>query len=481
LPSLPFASVWSAIVGSLERLEPLFGGLPAALEAKARGAATIPRFADGTSTRRRNADPMPVLSVIGCQWGDEGKGKILDLIAERADVVVRYQGGANAGHTVVVGQEKFVFHLLPSGILHPGKRNVIASGVVLDAGQLLEEIEGFEKRGIEIRGRLFVSAAAHLVFPYHKALDRASEGVKGGTKIGTTGRGIGPAYADKIARTGLRVGDLYDARRFADRLRANVTERNKILQALYGAPPLSFDAILAEFQGYAKRLEPYVADTFHLLRDALDAGQYLFVEGAQGVLLDVDFGTYPFVTSSNASALGISAGTGIPPKRVGEVLGVAKAYTTRVGEGPFPTELPPAEADVLRKKGEEFGATTGRPRRCGWFDGVATRFAIQLNGVDSLALTKLDTLSGYDELRVCTAYEIGGETTDRFPVGTTPLDRVVPHYKTMAGWREPVDHVRRFADLPQAARDYVDFVEDFLRVRATIVSVGPARDQTIFR
>ncbi len=424
---------------------------------------------------------MPVLSVIGAQWGDEGKGKILDLIAAKADVVVRYQGGANAGHTVVVGQEKFVFHLLPSGILHPGKRNVIASGIVLDCGQLLEEIEGFTKRGIEIAGRLFVSAAAHLVFPYHKALDRASEGVKGGTKIGTTGRGIGPAYADKISRTGLRVGDLYDEARFAARLRANVDEKNKILRALYDAAPLSFDAIQAEFRGYAKQLQPYVVDTFHLLRDCLDAGQYVFIEGAQGILLDVDFGTYPFVTSSNASALGISAGTGIPPKRVGEVLAVAKAYPTRVGEGPFPTELPPAEAELLRKRGEEYGATTGRPRRCGWFDGVAARFAIQVNGVDSLALTKLDTLSGYEKLQVCTAYEIDGQATDRFPVGLTPLDKVKPRYETVAGWSEPLSGVRRFADLPAAAREYVDFIEDFLRVRATILSVGPARDQTIFR
>jgi adenylosuccinate synthase len=423
---------------------------------------------------------MPVLSVIGTQWGDEGKGKILDLIAERADVVVRYQGGANAGHTVVVGQEKFVFHLLPSGILHPGKRNVIANGVVLDAGQLLEEIDGFEKRGLAIRGRLFVSAAAHLVFPYHKALDRASEGVKGGTRIGTTGRGIGPAYADKIARTGLRVGDLYDAR-FRDRLRANVAEKNKMLQAIYGAEPLDYDAIEAEFAGHADRLKPFVCDTFHLLRAALDAGEYLFIEGAQGILLDVDFGTYPFVTSSNSSALGISAGTGIPPKRVGEVIGVAKAYTTRVGEGPFPTEMPPAEAELLRRKGEEYGATTGRPRRCGWFDGVATRFAMEVNGVDAIALTKLDTLSGHETLQICTGYEIAGQATDRFPCGDVPLDRVKPLYEQLPGWREPLTGIRRFADLPQAARDYVDFIEDFVRVRATIVSVGPARDQTIQR
>ena len=439
---------------------------------------TRPARARGPAPELR--ETMPVLSVIGTQWGDEGKGKILDLIAERADVVVRYQGGANAGHTVIVGQEKFVFHLLPSGVLHAGKRNVIANGVVLDAGQLLEEIDGLEKRGIAIKGRLFVSAAAHLVFPYHKALDRASEGVKGGTKIGTTGRGIGPAYADKIARTGLRVGDLYDPR-FRGRLEANVAEKNRMLQGMYGAEPLPFAPILDEFTGYAERLKPYVIDTFHLLREALDAGEYLFIEGAQGILLDVDFGTYPFVTSSNSSALGIAAGTGIPPNRIGEVIGVAKAYTTRVGEGPFPTEMPPAEADALRKKGEEFGATTGRPRRCGWFDGVATRFAMEVNGVAALALTKLDTLSGYDALQVCTGYEIDGRTTDRFPCGDVPLDRVRPVYEKLAGWREPLTGLRRFDDLPEAARDYIDFIEDFVRVRATIVSVGPARDQTIRR
>jgi len=424
---------------------------------------------------------MPVLSVIGAQWGDEGKGKILDLIASKADVVVRYQGGANAGHTVVVGQEKFVFNLLPSGILHPGKKNVIANGVVLDAAQLLAEIDGFQKRGIDLTGRLFVSAAAHLVMPYHKALDRASEGVKGGMRIGTTGRGIGPCYSDKIARTGLRVGDLKNEKRFAERLKANVAEKNVILKALYQAEPLDYAAILAEFRGHAARLAPYVADTFHLLKDCLDGGQYVFIEGAQGMQLDVDFGTYPFVTSSNSSALGITAGTGIAPKRVGEVLGVAKAYTTRVGEGPFPTELPDDEAKLLRERGGEFGAVTGRPRRCGWFDGVAARFAVQVNGVDSLAITKLDTLSGYESLQVCTAYQIGGRTTDRFPCGDVPLDLVKPVYEKLPGWREPLSGMRRIDELPKAARDYVDFLEDFLRARATIVSVGPARDQTITR
>jgi len=424
---------------------------------------------------------MPVLSVIGAQWGDEGKGKILDLIASKADVVVRYQGGANAGHTVVVGQEKFVFNLLPSGILHAGKKNVIANGVVLDAAQLLAEIDGFQKRGIDLTGRLFVSASAHLVMPYHKALDRASEGVKGGMRIGTTGRGIGPCYSDKIARTGLRVGDLRNEARFAERLKANVAEKNVILKALYQAEPLDYAAILAEFRAYAARLAPYVTDTFHLLRDCLDAGQYVFIEGAQGMQLDVDFGTYPFVTSSNSSALGITAGTGIPPKRVGEVLGVAKAYCTRVGEGPFPTELPDDEAKLLRERGGEFGAVTGRPRRCGWFDGVAARFAVQVNGVDSLAITKLDTLSGYEKLKVCTGYEIGGHVTDRFPVGVATLDEVKPRYETLSGWKEEVSGVRKVDELPVAAREYVDFLEDFLRVRATILSVGPARDQTIFR
>ena len=349
--------------------------------------------------------------------GDEGKGKVLDRMAERADLVVRYQGGANAGHTVVVDGEKFFFHLLPSGVLHEGKQNVLASGMVIDPEQLLKEIEHFENRGMNLSGRLFLSAAAHLVLPYHKALDLASEGVKGGLRLGTTGRGIGPTYSDKSARTGIRVGELLDKERFRERLRANVAEKNRLLDLVYGAETLDFEEIFEEYSRHAEALRPYICDTFHLLHDALDAGKYVFIEGAQGIMLDLDFGTYPFVTSSNASTLGIPSGTGIPPKRVGEVIGVAKAYCTRVGEGPFPTEQKGGVGDLLRQKGNEFGTTTGRPRRCGWFDGVASRFAIRINGVDSLALTKLDTLAGVEELKVCTSYKVDGVETDRLPVG----------------------------------------------------------------
>ncbi len=423
---------------------------------------------------------MPVLSVIGTQWGDEGKGKVLDLMAARADLVVRYQGGANAGHTVVVGSEKFVFHLLPSGVLHEDKVNVLASGMVIDPAQLLREVKAFADRGIDLSDRLRLSAAAHVVFPYHKALDTASEGVKGGLRLGTTGRGIGPAYSDKAARTGIRVGDLYHEA-FHERLEANVREKNRALQALYDSEPLSFEEIYSEYSEYARQLRPYVTDTYHLMMDALDAGRYVFIEGAQGILLDLDFGTYPFVTSSNASVLGIASGTGLPPKRVGEVFGVAKAYCTRVGEGPFPTEISGKAAEHLATKGHEFGTTTGRPRRCGWFDAVAARFAVQINGVDSLTLMKLDTMSGLSEVKVCTAYEIDGKRTDRFPVGFPSVADATPQFETLPGWGEEIDNVRRFQDLPDAARNYVHFLEDFLRVKIAIVSVGPARDQTIFR
>ncbi|MFO0980445.1 MAG: adenylosuccinate synthase [Planctomycetota bacterium] len=424
---------------------------------------------------------MPVLSVIGTQWGDEGKGKIIDLIARRADVVVRYQGGANAGHTVVVDGEKFVFHVMPSGALHPGKQNVIANGVVVDPEQLLNEIDEFRKRKIDVEKRLFVSESAHVVMPYHKALDRLSEGVRGGLHIGTTGRGIGPAYADKYARTGIRMRELLDAERFAKHLSANLEEKNEILRFRFQAEPISFDAVLEEYTKYGERLRPFVADTRELLLEAIDAGQYVFIEGAQGTLLDIDFGTYPFVTSSNSSALGIAAGTGIPPKRVGEIMGVSKAYCTRVGEGPFPTEDQSPAGQHLQRVGGEYGATTGRPRRCGWFDGVAARYAIELNGVDTFALTKLDILSGLDEILVATRYRVDGQETDVFPSDALALHRCVPVYERLKGWREDLSQLRKDRDLPAAVRDYVHFLEDFLRIKVSILSVGPARDQTIFR
>ena len=423
---------------------------------------------------------MPVLSVIGTQWGDEGKGKILDMLAEGADVVVRYQGGANAGHTVVVDGERYAFSLLPSGVLYPDKRNVLASGMVIDPAQLLQEIEGLGARGIDLSGRLFVSSSAHLVFPYHKAVDQAGEAkADHGRKIGTTGRGIGPAYADKARRTGIRVGDLYQPQRFSEQLRANVDWVNQLLTKLLGAEPLSFDEIHDEAREHAERLRPFVADTFHLLQDAMDAGEQLFLEGAQGMLLDLDFGTYPYVTSSNASALGISAGTGLHGRCIDEVIGVVKAYCSRVGEGPFPTELHDEIGERLQKQGHEFGTVTGRPRRCGWLDGVALRFAARVNGIDRLALTKLDTLAGFDEVKVCVAYEVDGKRVDRFPVGTVSLDLVQPVYETLPGWSEDLGDCRERSELPAAASDYVSFVTEQVGVPVGLISVGPGRDQTI--
>jgi adenylosuccinate synthase len=423
---------------------------------------------------------MPVTCVIGTQWGDEGKGKIIDLISSRADVVVRYQGGANAGHTVKVRDQKFVFHLIPSGILH-GKINVIGNGVVVDPAQLLGEIEEFTTRGVKVEGNLFVSELAHVVFPYHKAMDKLSEGRRGGARIGTTGRGIGPAYADRATRAGIRLAELFDRDHFARRVHANVAERNVIMKALYDGPPLDADAIVEEYVGYAARLKPFVTDTVRLLRRALNSGRYVFVEGAQGVLLDVDFGTYPFVTSSNASTFGVGIGSGLPPRRLDEVMGVTKAYTTRVGEGPFPTEDLGETGEYLRKKGGEFGATTGRPRRCGWFDGVAMRFAVDLLGCDSIALTKVDVLTGLDELKICTAYRVNGEVVHDYPTNPLLSSRCEPIYETLPGWSEETRGARRFEDLPVRCRQYIEAIERMIGRPIGLVSVGPDREETIYR
>ncbi len=423
---------------------------------------------------------MPVTCVIGTQWGDEGKGKIIDLIATRADLVVRYQGGANAGHTVRVKGEQFVFHLIPSGILH-GKMNVIAHGVVVDPEQLIKEIDEFSSRGVAVDGHLFVSNLAHVVMPYHKVQDQLSEGTRGGQKIGTTGRGIGPCYADRATRAGIRVFELMNVDHFAARVRANLAEKNKVFQALWGAAPLDADRIIADYRVFADRLRPFVADTVKLLRRALDAGSYVFVEGAQGLLLDVDFGTYPYVTSSNSSTFGIASGTGLPARRIDEVMGVTKAYNTRVGEGPFPTEELGAAGDRLRRVGGEFGATTGRPRRCGWFDGVAARYAVDLMSCDSIALTKIDVLTGFDELKVCTAYRHKGEILREYPSDPHVIARCEPVYETIPGWHEDTRGARTFAELPQRCRDYIYALETLLGRPVGLVSVGPDRDETIYR
>jgi adenylosuccinate synthase len=418
--------------------------------------------------------------VVGVQWGDEGKGKIVDILSEKADLVVRFQGGGNAGHTVVVAGEKHVLHLIPSGILHKSVC-VIANGVVVDLIQLLDEMSEIQRRGIRIDGRIFLSDRAHVVMPYHKFLDKYSETSAGNGKIGTTQRGIGPCYADKAARKGIRVADLYNEDFFKERVLAFTAEKNKILQALYGAEPLDPQRIVDEYRGYAEKLKPFITDAVELVNAAIDKGRKVLFEGAQGSLLDIDFGTYPFVTSSNSDACGISAGTGVPPKKIGKIVGVAKAYCTRVGEGPFPTELTDALGEKLREIGGEYGATTGRPRRCGWFDGVTSRHSVQINGIEDVAITKLDVLSGLDEIKFAVAYKFNDTTTERMPTDTKVLAQCRPVYKTFKGWKEDLSKVKRFQDLPQAAKIYLNFLERYLKVKVTMVSVGKDREKTIHR
>ncbi|HUR38125.1 MAG TPA: adenylosuccinate synthase [Planctomycetota bacterium] len=418
--------------------------------------------------------------VVGVQWGDEGKGKIVDILAEKADLVVRFQGGGNAGHTVVVNGVKHVLHLIPSGILHKSVC-VIANGVVVDLIQLLDEMEEVKKKGIKVDGRLFLSDRAHIVMPWHKFLDKCSETASGKGKIGTTQRGIGPCYADKAARKGIRVADLYDEEFFKERVLACTSEKNKILTALYGGEQLDPHRIVEEYRGYAEKLRPYVTDAVEMVNAAIDKGKKVLFEGAQGSLLDIDFGTYPFVTSSNSDACGISSGSGVPPKKIGKILGVAKAYCTRVGEGPFPTELNDALGEKLREIGGEYGATTGRPRRCGWFDGVTSRHAVQINGIEEVVITKLDCLSGMDEIKFAVAYQNNGSKTDRMPSETNVLAKCQPIYKTFKGWKEDITKVRKFEDLPKTAKIYLNFLESYLKVKVTMVSVGKDRDKTILR
>jgi adenylosuccinate synthase len=425
------------------------------------------------------AGKLKTSCVVGVQWGDEGKGKIVDLLSNRADVVVRFQGGGNAGHTVVVGGEKFVLHLLPSGILHKAVC-VIANGVVVDLVALLEEMAELGKRGVSFGKNLVLSDRAHVVMPWHKFLDKYSE--SGKQKIGTTQRGIGPCYSDKAARKGIRVADLYNEPILRDRVLAFTDEKNKILKALYGdVPVLDPERILAEYRSYAAQLKPFVGDAVEVVNAAIDKGRRVLFEGAQGSLLDIDFGTYPYVTSSNSDACGISAGTGVPPKKIGTILGIAKAYCTRVGEGPFPTELKNGMGDKLRELGGEYGATTGRPRRCGWFDGVTSRHAVQINGIDEIVITKLDVLSGLDEIHFATHYKIDGKTTVQMPSETDVLARCEPVYKKFKGWKEDLSKIRRFQDLPKAAKIYLNFVERYLKVKVTMISVGKDREKTILR
>jgi adenylosuccinate synthase len=421
---------------------------------------------------------MATTVLVGAQWGDEGKGKIIDVLTEQADVVVRYQGGNNAGHTVEVGPEKYVLHLVPSGILYPGKINVIGNGVVVDPVALLEEIGHLRGRGIAIGDNLFVSETAQLVFPYHRLLDEVREAQKGKRKIGTTKRGIGPAYADKVARTGLRVVELLSPERFSEKLRRKVRENNEILKAL-GARPLSFARIDAEYRACARRLRPHIADTVTMLNKAVRDGKNILCEGAQGTMLDIDFGTFPFVTSSNATAGGACTGTGIPPHRIDRVVGVMKAYTTRVGEGPFPTELLDGSGNLLRETGREFGATTGRPRRCGWFDAVATRYAVMVNGIDELAVTKLDVLDALPKIKACVAYKVAGKLRETVPAEAELLQRCKPVYQEFDGWQASTNGARSFDELPAKARNYLLKIAELSGARLGIVSVGARREETI--
>ena len=414
--------------------------------------------------------------VVGAQWGDEGKGKIVDVLAEGADVVVRYQGGANAGHTVVKGDDEFVLHQIPSGIIHPRPLCIIGNGVVLDPETLLSEIEALERRGVKVNGRLRVSYRAHLVLPYHKLLDQASERHQ---KLGTTARGIGPAYEDKIGRRGLRVGELLDL----DRARALVAERveraNQLLALLGGSQRASADEHQELLARLAPRLLQLAADTGRLAYDALREGRKVLLEGAQGALLDVDHGTYPFVTSSNTTAGGAAVGAGIGPTAIDAVLGVVKAYTTRVGNGPLPTEADAEQAEQLRSLGAEFGATTGRPRRCGWFDAVVVRYAVRINGITDLAVTKLDVLDTIPRIPVCVGYRADGAMLDDMPAGAPQLERLEPVYEALEGWCRTTSAARRLADLPPQARAYLDRIQDLVQVPIAYVSVGHRRDQII--
>lgn len=420
---------------------------------------------------------MSTLVLVGAQWGDEGKGKIVDYLAESADMVVRYQGGANAGHTVVVKGKAYKLHLIPSGLLR-NKTCVIGNGVVIDPAQLLAEMDRLVEEGFDI-GRLFVSDCAHVILPYHKLLDALEEGQRGERKLGTTGRGIGPSYRDKFTRSGIRMIELLDAAVFRDHLAAQLKQVNTFLERVYDQPPLDFDEVLNIYLSYAERLRPHITDTSLLVNKAIDAGRKVLFEGAQGTLLDIDHGTYPYVTSSSPTAGGACIGTGIGPTRIDRVVGVAKAYATRVGDGPFPTELTGAEGDWLRERGHEYGTTTGRARRCGWLDIVALRYAARVNGLTGLALTKLDTLSGLERVRVCVAYEHGGQRFEEWSHDTGLLSRCQPVYVDLPGWGEDIGEARRLADLPEAARRYVQFIREQTGLPVPIVSVGPDRAQTI--
>ena len=423
-----------------------------------------------------------IIVIIGAQWGDEGKGKVVDLLADRFDVVSRYQGGHNAGHSVYVGDKAFVLRLLPSGIIHPGKTCVLGNGMVIDPKAFFEEVDQMTAQGIEITPeRLKVSSRAHLIMPYHRALDHTSEERLGNEKIGTTLRGIGPAYEDKAGRRGIRVADALSPETLRMRIERNLEEANRII-VLYGQQPLRADEIYNEIAPLVERLRPFVCETSHFLSEARKQNHKILLEGAQATLLDVDHGTYPFVTSSNPTAGGASVGAGIPPHHITGVLGIVRTYATRVGEGPFPTEMIDDEepmADLIRQRGNEYGSVTRRPRRCGWFDAVATRYAAELNGFDSIALTKLDVLDALDEIKVCVGYQVDGKRVDTFPAVSHDLRLIKPVYEVLEGWKSDTVGVTEFEKLPPKAQEYVRFLSSQVGVEIGLISTGPERDQTI--
>jgi adenylosuccinate synthase len=421
---------------------------------------------------------MPNVVVVGLQWGDEGKGKIVDFLSEKADVVARYQGGHNAGHTVVINNEKFILHLIPSGILYKGKTCLIGNGVVVDPAALIEEINGLEERGIEIKN-LFLSKNAHLIMPYHIALDRENEKLRGAKNIGTTGRGIGPCYCDKIGRVGIRVADLLQPVLFKEKLKANLFQINFLLENLYKAPGFDAEAIYDEYMGYAKRLARYIADTDIIVNETISKKGNVLFEGAQGTLLDIDHGTYPYVTSSNAAAGGACTGMGVGPTKISRVLGIVKAYTTRVGSGPFPTEIKDDLGEHLRERGGEYGATTGRPRRCGWLDTVVLRHSVRINGITGIVITKLDILDGLDSIKICTSYRHNGKVYEEFPKEINIFEGCEPVYEELGGWTASTLGIRDFNELPKAAKAYLKRIERLLGVRVHIISTGQRRDELI--
>ncbi len=421
---------------------------------------------------------MPAIVLVGAQWGDEGKGKATDLLGDRVEYVVRYQGGNNAGHTVVIGDDSYALHLLPSGVLSPEVTPVIGNGVVIDPEVLLREIDGLRERGVSC-DRLLISANAHLIMPYHRALDKVTERYLGQARIGTTGRGIGPTYADKVARTGIRVQDLLDPGILSQKLELVLRERNQVLTKVYNRRGIEADAIAKEYLGYAEQIRRYVADTGLVLNQALDDGKAVLLEGAQATLLDVDHGTYPFVTSSSPTAGGACMGAGIGPTRITKVIGILKAYTTRVGAGPFPTELHSEQGEWLRKAGGEYGVTTGRPRRTGWVDTVIARYSTRVNGITDYFITKLDVLSGLEQVPVCVAYDVGGTRHDEIPMTQTEFHHATPVYEYLDGWWEDISTAREFADLPRNAQRYVRALEDMIGAPVAAVGTGPRRDQTL--